>query len=598
MNSLFGMSITPETTYAPHPTPQRGHGFFISANDNTDTCAYCIDNLVYIQGLENKFDTNVYIGHQGKTTAATYSPNGRWVASSDEAGNVKIWEPKCMETGLRLETRPISGPIFDISWTGDNDRISCVGQGANNTFGVVISAGEGSSQGEVMGHTKVVNTGCLKPTRPFRFVSAGDDCTHVFYKGPPFKFDHSCKDHDKFILCARFAPDGSIYATTGLDGKVCVYDGKESTKVNEFKFPCGVTTLAFSPDSKQALLSLTDGRALVINMADGSVAEEYTIGQEIWQQQAGALWTKKHKMTVSLNGDFNFLEDGKVRVERAHAAGVTCACLIPGGFVTADTRGMILFRKFGESPYASANPEGVEVKTPHVVALALSQDEKHLYAARADSTLSVYRVEDGFQEKNINIKQPIKGLYRIQDKILIYTQEGLLLLQGDAPTKIATPFVPTSVAVHPEGKEICIGGPKGATVFIDLAGAKLGEAKGHDSDVVAIAYSADGAKVATAAARKDITVWSRDNLNEAIQEGWSFHSLPVTKIMFAKDGVHLITVSGDRTIRQWSLEKKRRYVVVERAHQQRINDAHWIDETHLLTVGEDGATKTWAVAFI
>ncbi|EAX98698.1 WD repeat protein, putative [Trichomonas vaginalis G3] len=592
------MSVTPETTYAPHPTPQRGHGFFMSANDNTNTCAYCIDNLVYIVGLENLFDVNVYVGHQGKTTAATYSPNGRWVASADEAGNVKIWEPKCMETGLLLETRPISGPIFDISWTGDNERISVVGQGQNNSFGCVVAAQTGSAQGEVMGHTKVVNTGCLKPTRPFRFVTAGDDFTHVFYKGPPFKFDHSCKDHEKFVLCARFAPDGSVYATTGLDGKVCIYDGKESTKINVFQFPCGVTCISFSPDSKQGLISLTDGRALVINIADGSVAEEYKIGSEIWQQQAGTLWTKKYKISFSLNGDFNYLENGQVRVERAHSAAITSACLIPGGFVTADTRGMILFRKFGQSPYASANPEGVEVKTPHVIALALSKDGEHLYAARADATITVYKVADGNQEKTLNAKVPIKGLYNFGDDFLVHNQEGLLLLHDGEFTKIATPFSPTAVAVHPEFKEICIGGPKGATVFIDPKGAVLGEAKGHDSDVVAIAYSADGTKVATAAARKDITVWARDNLKEEIHTGWSLHSLPVTKILFAKDGQHLITVSADRTIRQWSLEKKRRYVVVERAHQQRINDAYWIDETHLLTVGEDAAAKIWAVAFI
>jgi WD40 repeat protein len=592
------MSITSKQIYAPHPTPRRGNAFFLSAHDGTDRLAYGIDNVVYLKGLGNQFDVDTFIGHQAKVTTAAYCPSGRWVASADEAGNVKVWTPQNAEKTIELETRPISGPIFDITWTGENNKISVVGAGANNAYGVVLDASTGSAQGEVMGHTKQVNTGCLKPTRPFRFVTAGDDFTHVFYKGPPFKFQHTCKDHDKFILCARFAPDGSVYATVGLDGKVCIYDGKESTRINEFKFPCGITSIAFSPDSKQALLSTMDGRAIVMNVADGSVAEEYKIGSETYQQQAGALWTPKHKMTISLNGDFNFLEDGNIRIVRAHTAAISSLVLIDGGFATGDSRGMVLFRKFDQTPYAVFNPQGVEGTAPHVNAMAASADKKQLYVACGDMKIYVLNVEDASIVKIVDVKRTIKAIIPCADYFFILTTSGIVTLKGDDVAEVKTPFPATALAVSPNGDEICIGGAKGAVAVLGLDGTLIEQTKGHDYDVCTLAYSQDGKMLASSSTHKDITVWSRDNLKESVQEGWCFHSLQITKILFAADGRHLITISGDRSIRQWFLDKRRKYVVVDRAHQQKITDAAWLDEKHLLTASEDGAVKKWEIELI
>jgi len=592
------MSIASEQIYAPHPTPRRGHAFFLSAHDGTDRLTFGIDNIVYLLGLTNQFDVDQFIAHQAKITTSAYSPSGRWVASADETGNVKVWTPQNAEKTIELETRPISGPIFDITWTNENNKISIVGAGANNAYGVVLDSSTGSAQGEVIGHTKQVNTGCLKPTRPYRFVTAGDDFTHVFYKGPPFKFQHTCKDHEKFILCARFSPDGSVYGTVGLDGKVCFYDGKESTKLNEFKFPCGLTAIAFSPDSKQALLATMDGRALVINVADGAIAEEYTIGQETYQQQAGALWTTKHKMTISLNGDFNFLEDGKVNIVRAHTAAISSIALIDGGFATGDSRGMILFRKFDQTPYAVFNPQGIEGNAPHINALAASVDKKTVYAACGDQKIYVINAEDASLVKLIDAKQTVKSIIPCADYFFLLTTSGVFTLKNDEVAEVKTPFPPTALAVSPNADEICIGGAKGATAILGLDGSVKEQTKGHDFDVVAISYSQDGKMLATTSAHKDITVWDRSNLKEAVQEGWCFHSLAITKILFTKDGRHLITVSGDRSIRQWCLDKRRKYVVVERAHHQKITDAVWLDEKHFLTTSEDGAIKKWNVELI
>ena len=46
----------------------------------------------------------------------------------------------------------------------------------------------GSTVGEVIGHSKPINSVDYKPTRPFRIVTASEDSGVGFYEGPPFKF--------------------------------------------------------------------------------------------------------------------------------------------------------------------------------------------------------------------------------------------------------------------------------------------------------------------------------------------------------------------------------------------------------------------------
>jgi len=47
----------------------------------------------------------------------------------------------------------------------------------------------GSSTGEIMGHSKIINAVSIRAQRPFKAVTAGDDATIVFHSGVPFKHE-------------------------------------------------------------------------------------------------------------------------------------------------------------------------------------------------------------------------------------------------------------------------------------------------------------------------------------------------------------------------------------------------------------------------
>ena len=62
-----------------------------------------------------------------------------------------------------------------------------VGEGREK-FGHVFLADTGTSNGDITGQSRPVNSCDFKPTRPFRIVTGSEDNTAAVYEGPPFRF--------------------------------------------------------------------------------------------------------------------------------------------------------------------------------------------------------------------------------------------------------------------------------------------------------------------------------------------------------------------------------------------------------------------------
>ena len=65
-----------------------------------------------------------------------------------------------------------------------------------------------------------VNSVSYRQTRPFRIVTGGEDLLVNFYEGPPFKYKHNLREHDRYPNVVRFSPDGAQFASVGSDYKV------------------------------------------------------------------------------------------------------------------------------------------------------------------------------------------------------------------------------------------------------------------------------------------------------------------------------------------------------------------------------------------
>lgn len=583
------MSFDLRSTITPNPTPTRSFGFFLSCDKKENIC-YCSNRFVYIRNLEDHLKNDIFTGHKVQATAAAFSPNGNYVASGDKNGELIVWSATNEDKTIQIESRPASGDIVDITWTGDNQRISVIAKSLGNSFGCCMNATTGSDLGHVAGHSKQPNSGCLKPNTPYRFVSAGEDFAAVFYTGPPFRFNRTIKDHKNYISCVRYSPDGSLFATCGFDGNIIFYDGKEGTLKNQYNYESSITCISFSPDSRMLLASFMSGKVLVINVEDGGVVEEYNFGSEIHLQQSGVLWTPKYKLSVSLNGDINYLDGGKIDIYRSHTTGITCLCKFDSGIITGDSRGMILARKFDQKPYAAYKPGTTEDKNPSVIGIAILGSD--VYAALDNKKVVVMNLDDLSVKSEIVLPSSALKIMAVKDFLLVHCSDEVVVIRDNKIKKVELSVKPTAICASPDGNELAFGDAGGTLYFADYNGKVLDSVKNHSGEVCAIAYSNDGRKVASTAANvRDINVWDRANLKEPIVEDWRFHSQKINRIRFHENGVNLITSANDRAIRMWSLNKKVKSV--EQYNLFITCDFDFISPGKIVTVGDDGCIRTW-----
>ncbi|KOB78132.1 putative wd40 repeat stress protein/actin, partial [Operophtera brumata] len=143
------MSYSNKYTFAALPRTARGTPLVLGGDPKGKNFLYTNGNSVIIRDIENPAIADVYTEHSCQVNVAKYSPSGFYIASGG---------------------KPIGGPIKDIAWSADSQRMVVVGEGRES------------------GQSKPINSVDFRPARPFRIVTASEDNTLAVFEGPPFKF--------------------------------------------------------------------------------------------------------------------------------------------------------------------------------------------------------------------------------------------------------------------------------------------------------------------------------------------------------------------------------------------------------------------------
>lgn len=251
----------------------------------------------------------------------------------DQSGKVRIWDTVNKEHILKNEFHPFGGPIKDIAWSPDNQRMVVVGEGRER-FGHVFMSETGTSVGEISGQSKPINSCDFRPTRPFRIITGSEDNTIAVFEGPPFKFKMTKQDHSRFVQAVRYSPSGNLFASAGFDGKVFLYDGTTSELVGEIGSPAhngGVYGVSWSPDGKQLLTSSGDKTARLWDVETRQMVSEFVMGPNVDDQQVSCLWQGEYLLTVSLSGFINYLDVNDptkpIRIIKGHNKPITVLAL-------------------------------------------------------------------------------------------------------------------------------------------------------------------------------------------------------------------------------------------------------------------------------
>lgn len=604
-------TIEQTATFAALPQTTRGKTVKISGDPKGKNFLYCHGQSVYIRNIGNPNDVDIYTEHAKPTTVARYSPSGFYIASGDSLGKIRIWDTVNKTHILKNEVHALGRMINDLEWSPDSTKIVAGGDGADR-FSKVFTMDSGNTVGDISGHCKPVNACAFRSERPFRLVTASEDFTLAFFKGPPFEFVKTLKNHTNFVNVVRFSPKGEVFISGGSDGKLFKFDGKEGDLLGELIDPQegkgkerahggGIYDLCFSPDKKQVLTASGDKKAKIFDYESDCLLKVFDLGmQGDWHyMQLGCLWQGDHILTVNGYGHItyhNFDEPSQpLRVIKGHMQPIS-AMTVSGDrslIFTGSLEG-----SFWWEAASGANDNFIgKGHANQVTDMAVDGDT--LYSVGVDDTLRFSSVSDRkFSDDAVKLDSQPKAVAVRDGVVVVACVKHVIVLEGrQRRSMMSTKDEAVSVSMRPKGSEVAVAFQNGKMCIYTIENWTLTEKQEISLEKVpsCLAYSSDGEFLAVNGERIVYTYRTSDYT--VLSQGQP-HAARVTCLAWAPNKARFVTGSIDSHVVLWdnvtgSIGERPKF----KAHTMSYsNKVAWIDDETFVSAGQDSNVKVFKVS--
>ncbi|TFL01445.1 WD40-repeat-containing domain protein [Pterulicium gracile] len=605
------MSFKSLAVYPPTPVTARGTATKLSASKGKIT--YGNGRIAVLHDINNPGLSTAYAGHTQNVTVAKISPTGYYCASADAHGTVRVWDLVGEDQTLKGEYRAIAGRINDLEWDGESKRIIAVGDGREK-FGHAFMMDTGTSTGEIIGHTKVINAVAIRHQRPFRAATAGDDTQIVFHTGVPFKYEKTIKNHTKFVQDVRYAPSGDHFASVGSDSKIFLYDGKTGETIGDFGgegHKGSIMACSWSPDSKTLVTSAADCTVKLWDVETRTAVTSYSLGSGIHHQQVGAVWSGEADIvSLSMSGDLNVFDkrvaDKPGRVIKGPQKPITSTALPSSStFLAGTADGRVVAYSVAGDELSEARHVAGDGHTNYVSGLASAGEAGKAWSIGYDDRVREVTGSAETSAPPSTSSQP-RSVAAVADGTVFVVELGwgVEVFQGGKKVgELKTKYTPGSVAAV--GGVVAVGGEDDTKVHLyDWTGSELKETgvlEGNRSAVSAVAVSPDGKMIAAGETSGKIFLFDVAE-KKLITSRWSFHSGRINALSFTSDSKHLASASLDTNVYIWSVEKQMRNIAIKGAAPGGVNAVTWLGEggggkQRLASAGADACVRVWDITF-
>mmetsp|Transcript_149122 Transcript_149122/g.211924 ORF Transcript_149122/g.211924 Transcript_149122/m.211924 type:complete len:600 (+) Transcript_149122:24-1823(+) len=599
------MSYEQKTVYLCNPATERGKKIMMHGDPKGKNFLYCRGKYIVVRDIANPLEGFLYSEHPCKTTCAKYAPSGNYVASCDEKGTCRIWDTLGEDKMLKYEYNALRGAISDVCWTEDSKRIAVCGVGAEDVARAFLWD-SGSSVGQLTGHAKQVNSLDIKQQRPYRLVTAGEDCEVGFYANVPFKRQAMLTDHKKYVNCARYSPNGELFVTADAGGKAFVYDGKEGTVKGELNggeasaHKGGIYGISWLDDSRQLLTCSADKTCRLWDVVDNKLITTFSFPQTLENMQVGCLAQGEHLISVSLNGYINYLDkanpDTPLRVIRGHSQNVTALGVSEdaGMMYTGSTEGRICAWKIGSpEPTVLENTHKSEVVAMEVV-------DGAAYSIGIDDMF--FKTPVGEEKFGAGVKLPSSPSALAVGKgvAVVACLKHVAVVRDDKKVfELEIDYEASGISISAAGT-VAVGGNDKKVHLYTLDGDALTESGTYDvlEPVTCVSYSPDGAYLAVGDAKRQ--VYGFETASGSMKfDRWKYHSAKITSLAWTPDSQHLASGSLDTNIYIWSVAKPMSKIKMVAAHPSgMVTAVKWVSDNVLFSSGYDGCVRTWEVKHV
>lgn len=562
------------------------------------------DGRIWIWSVMTGENTQILDFTDRLTHDIEFSPSGRWLAGASDKGVVRLWEYDTASQSYLFHGQEFTygdkpERVTAIEFSPDERTLICGG-----TRIVLYDLHNRKLIGEVDGpdkHEPMYLS--LSPDGRTLFSTSIhlDDPLVRVWDMAERKFKRVLLDQTSLNeVFSAWAPDGSVVASSTLQGQIILRDGKSLRILGYLTSHTGaVFGLDFSPDSKSLLSCSIDGTVRMWNVA--SLSE-----QQVFSGFAD--WIESVRFAPDGNGFCARTSSGSVLVWGApqaddtvlseHSSDVMDVRYSPNGkrFLSASWDGSVILwdavtrepvRKFSallvqffcadfldDSRIVAGGSNGVwlwdantgqklgQVRSgEYIMDVAVPAGGKTFLVAQYRS--AYVHDADSFKEiaSTKRHTQLALGVRISPDRKWIATcsQDGGVILSGGADYAGLFGLVDRNGSIYgmnfsPDSKLLATACEDGVVRIWNIENRKVAqELRGHDGVVFSVCYSPDGKLLFSGSQDRTVRVWNTETWNcVAVLRG---HDEIVTRIAVSPDGRTLLSGSQDDTIRAWQLEQ-------------------------------------------
>lgn len=598
------------------PKTVRGRPSALNVHPLGTKLLYCNGNSVFIRDIDDPTDCDIYTQHARETTCAAYSPSGYYICSGDASGKIKIWDTINPEHLTKYEYQVLGGAIKDIQWSEDSKKIAVCGDG-KEVYCKVINWDTGTTCGSMSGPNKSCNNMAMRQQRPFRLALASEDYSTYFFENIPFKLTEQLHEHKNFVNCARYSPDGNKFVTAGADGKCFIYEGKTGKLENELNEAAGkihkggVYGVAWSPDNNH-LLTVSADKTAKIWLFDPEVFQSnkecitFPMGDDIGDMQVACAWAKTTLLTVSLNGNINYLNADTQKIEKSikgHVKAIVNSCLTSNKetLFTSSFDGKVMYWNLQSGYGEYVEGKGHEAQVQNMVRFGDS-----IATCGIDDTVRLISVSDKsyVDGKVIRLESQPQRI-AAGDNVLVLACNGkqVATIKNEKVTYTSINYEPTCVAVSSALNKVAVGTDHSKVLLFEMMnqgdGVVLNDAGyiATHGNITDLQFSPDNSYLAISTGKKQVKVvdtqtFDGDILNE------NCHAVKVNGVSWSPNSKFLASCGVDGSVYVYSVDKKEKCLTMRgcHAHSIDITSVQWSSDYMLLTTGrQDCSVKMWKV---
>ncbi|MGO9513161.1 MAG: protein kinase domain-containing protein [Steroidobacteraceae bacterium] len=537
-------------------------------------------------------------GHDERVWFATFSPDGRRIATASWDKTARLWDTLTGTEITRLSGH--AGRVFSVSFSPDGRRI--VTASSDNTARI-WDAETGRELMTLSGHARQVMFASFSPDGR-SIVTASTDKTARIWDAETGRQIMMLADQPGRFTCVAFSPDSRRVVTGADDNIARVWDAATGRQI---KLLSGHTDrvwrVAFSPDGSRIVTASQDKSARIWDVATGQeilrlIGHSDRVNSAWFSPDGRRVVTASDDKTVRV---WDATTAQQILLLSGHTDRVWSAVFSPDGrrVVTTSTDKTARIWDVSTAQQIAL----LSGHTQRVWNATYSPDGSRAVTASSDKTARIWDVASG-QEivQLIGHGDPVNtAVFSLDAKRIATSSDDKTARIWDAATgrqlMLLTGHTDTvsSVAFSPDGGRVVTAShDKTARIWDSQTGRTILVLSGHTDRVWSAVFSPDGTRVVTSSTDKTARIWDAVTGREIMV--LSGHARLLPSVEYSPDGTHIVTASADRTARIWDAATGQQIVMLS-GHGSGLTFAAFSRDGELVvTASDDKTARLWDAA--